>query len=204
MERHFNHSKKSARGFSFMEVVVVVSLLALVGGALSSMIQYFYRTNAYVLQEGTAVQNARQGLTAAMQNLRETSYGDDGSYPIASAATSTITFFANVNGGTTVQKVRYYVSGTTLYRGVTTSAGNPPTYTGQPESSTTIATYVRNASSTPIFQYYDSSGNLLSSPVNLVSVAAITTTILIDVDPSRSPAVYTLIGSATLRNLRGP
>jgi type II secretory pathway pseudopilin PulG len=201
MEQHFKHSGYS-RGFTLMETVVVVSLMVVVGGALSSMIQYFYRTNAYVLQESTATQNARQGLTASMQNLREASYGDDGSFPIATAATSTITFYANVNGGTGVQMVRYYILGTTLYRGVTISTGNPPSYGGQPEVTTTIATYVRNTVAMPVFQYYDDTNTLLVAPVNLSLVSSITTTLLIDVDPNRSPNVYTLLGSATLRNLR--
>jgi hypothetical protein len=147
------------------------------------------------------VQNARQGLTVSMQNLREASYGDDGSYPIANAASSTITFNANVSGSANVQKIRYYIVGTTLYRGVTASTGNPPSYSGQPEYSTIIAAYVRNASSTPVFKYYDSTGTLLSAPINLSAITSITTTLLIDVDPNRSPNVYTLIGSAKLRNL---
>jgi type II secretory pathway pseudopilin PulG len=203
MQMHFKNrtQKLSVGGFSLIETVVVIALTALIGGALSSMIQYFYRTNDYVLQEGAAVQNARQGLSTAVQNLREASYGDDGSYPIAAAATSSVTFYADVNGDGHVDKVRYYLSGTTLYRGVTYSAGNPPSYVGQTEGTTTIATYLRNANSTPIFQYYDNAGALLSAPVNVANIGSITTTLQIDVDPNRSPAVYSLIESATLRNL---
>jgi type II secretory pathway pseudopilin PulG len=204
MQQHFKYLKRAfcePRAFTLIETVMVVALTVIVGGALSSMIQYFYRTNDYVLQEGTAVQSARQGLSTAVQNLREASYGDDGSYPIASAATSTITFYADVNGDGHVDKVRYYLSGTTLYRGVTYSAGNPPSYAGQSEGTTTIATYVRNAGTTAIFQYYDNTGALLSAPVNVANVNSITTTLQIDVDPNRSPSTYSLIETATLRNL---
>ena len=201
MPMHFK-SAGTCRGFSLVETIVVVSLLVLVGGALSGMIQYFYRTNDYVLQEGNAVQSARQGLAILVQNLREASYGDDGSYPIASAATSTVTFYADINGDGHVDKVRYYVSGTTLYRGVTNSSGNPPSYVGQPEASSTVATYLRNSSSTPIFQYYDDTGALLSSPVNVSNISTVAVTLKVDVDTNRSPAAYTLIGNATLRNLQ--
>ena len=201
MQQPFKKPLSGMRAFTLVETIVVVALVVLVGGALSSMIQYFYRTNDYVLQEGNAVQSARQGLATSVQNLREASYGDDGSYPISAASASTITFYADINGDGNVDKVRYYLSGTTLYRGVTNSTGNPPSYTGQPESVTTIATYVRNGGSTPIFQYYDNSGALLSSPVSISSVASIVTTLQIDVDPNRSPALYSLLGSATLRNL---
>ncbi len=200
-QRVRNETLACVRGFSLFEVVIVVGLTALVGGALSGIIQYFYRTNTYVLQEGNAVQSARLGLTTSMQNLREASYGDDGSYPIAAAATSTVTFYADVGTPGTVNKVRYFLSNGTLYRGVTYSSGNPPVYTGQPEIITTIATYVRNDASLPIFQYYDDTGTLMTSPINVSNVASVTTTLKIDVDPNRSPLPYTLIGSATLRNL---
>ena len=196
-----NLNQNSTRAFTLIETIVVIALTVLVGGALTSMIQYFYRTNDYVLQEGSAVQSARQGLSTAVQDLREASYGDDGSYPIASAATSSLSFYADINDDGNVEKILYYLSGTTLYEGVTHSGGSPLTYVGQPTSTSTVATYIRNGTSTPIFQYYDDTGALLSSPVNVTSVALVTTDLQVDVDVNRSPSTYTLIGSATLRNL---
>ncbi len=192
----------SSRGFTLIETIVVISLMVLIGGALTTMIQFFYRTNDYVLQEGAAVQSARLGLSTAMQDLREASYGDDGSYPIASAATSSITFYADGNGDGLVDQIKYSLVNGTLYEAVTHSAGNPPTYTGQTTSTSTVATYVRNTGTNPIFQYYDNTGAVLSSPVNLSVVSSVSTTLIIDVDTHRSPVPYTLIGSATLRNLR--
>jgi prepilin-type N-terminal cleavage/methylation domain-containing protein len=189
------------RGFTLIETIVVIAIVGLVGGAVSYMIQYFYRTNDYVLQEETAVSSGRQGLTIAMQNLREASYGDDGSYPVAAAGTSTLIFYADVNNGGDVEEVSYYLSKGTLYRGVTVATGTPPSYVGQAQATSTIATYIVNSTSTPIFQYYDNNGNVLSTPINVSLISSIGTTLKIDVDPSRAPTTYTLIGSATLRNL---
>ncbi len=196
-------SKKiHTRGFTLLETVMVVFLIGLVGSALSGMIQYFYRTNDYVLQQQTAVQNARQGLNTAMQELREASYGDDGSYPIANAATSTITFYADLNNSGDVEEITFYLLNGTLYRGVTRATGNPPSYAGQPQSTSTIATYiVQSGGTAPIFQYYDANGNLLTYPITLSNIASVTTTINVDVDVNRTPGTYTLLGSATLRNL---
>ncbi len=188
-------------GFTLIETLVVIALTALVVGALSQMIHYFYVNNDYVLQEGGAVQSASQGLSTAVRALREASYGDDGSYPIATAATSSITFYADVYGTGDIEEVQYYLASTTLYEAVIYAAGTPPSYAGQPASTSTIATYVRNATSTPIFQYYDDTGTLLTQPVNVANIASIMTTLQIDVDPNRSPSVYSLVGSATLRNL---
>jgi prepilin-type N-terminal cleavage/methylation domain-containing protein len=190
---------------TLIEMLVTIAIIAVVSISLGKVIQNFYRTNAYTLQQSQAVDSARKGVSSAMQDLREASYGDDGSYPIASAATSSITFYSNVDGDTAVEKVRYYLSSATLYRGVTNSVGSPPSYAGQGEATSTIAGHVVNASTTPataVFRYFDSAGLELSSPFNISQIASVQTTVLVDFDPNRSPTTFTLAESATLRNVR--
>ena len=92
--------------------------------------------------------------------------------------------------------VQLYLSNKTLYEAVTNSAGTPPSYAGQPASTSTIATYIQNTASTPIFQYYDDTGTLLTAPVNVSEIASISTSFNVDVDPNRAPGTYTLLGSA--------
>lgn len=190
------------RAFTLVEMLVVISLTAAIGLALSIVIQNAYRGNAYVFESATSVDNARRGLTTALQNLREASYGQDGSYPVAAAATSSVTFYADVDQDGPVEKVRVYLSGGTLYRAVTNAAGTPPSYTGQPETVQTVVAYVRNTEATPLFTYYDASGAPLPVPVDVSEVRFVTMTILTDLNPTRAPNVYTLTASATLRNLR--
>ena len=189
------------RAFTLVETIVVVALTAFVLMVISGLIVYFYRTNAYVLEETKALESARRSVSSAIVNLRGASYGADGSYPVATAATSSITFYTSVGTAPTVNKVRYYLSGTTLYRGVTTPAGNPPSYTGQTEATTLVIDNIRNGTSTAMFTYFDSTGTQLASPVNIGQIASIRITVMTDVNPNRAPDVYTLTGSATLRNL---
>ena len=193
------------RAFTLLETVVVIAITTIVGGALFSMIQSFYRTNDYLLQESAAVQSARQGLGTALKNVREASYGTDGSYPISAAATSSLTFFADTNGDGTVEKVQYSLIAGTLYRVITVPAGNPPSYVGQTQSTTTIATYLVNSSTVPLFTYTDSDGVLLSTTTaaDPSQIQTVTATLKVDVDPNRSPLPYTLTSTIALRNLRG-
>lgn len=182
--------------------MVVIAILSVVGIALMGMITYVYKTNTFIFQQSTATDNARRGVEYALENLREATYGADGSYPINTAATSTVTFYADVDNDGTVEKIRYYLSGTTLYRGVANPGGNPPSYTGQAEATTTVASYMQNGTSTPIFNYYDDTGAQLATPADTSKVASVSIVIGIDVDVKRAPITFTLIGSATLRNLR--
>lgn len=195
-------SRSCLQGFTLIEVLVVIAILATVGSALSGLIAYFYKSNGFVLEEASAVDSAHRGLDTAFENLREASYGDDGSFPVSAVATSSITFFSDIDGDGSVEKIRLYLLKGTLYRGVTDSAGNPPSYAGQSEKTYTISTNVVNATSTPIFRYYDSDGSELVSPVTIAGIASINTTIQVDLNPNRAPNIFTLTARATLRNLR--
>ena len=189
------------RGLTFLETVITVALTAFILLALTSLIIYFYRTNIYTLEQTQAVNSARVSLAHAMVDLREASYGADGSYPLLAAATSTVTFFADNDGNGTVNKLRYYLSVTTLYRGSIEPGGNPPSYAGQPEATTLVVDNIRNSTSTPLFTYFDANGAALATPVNVASVMSVQITVYTDVNPNRAPLVYMLSGSATLRNL---
>ena len=193
-------SRSSTQGFTLIETIVTVALTALVLLAINSLVIYFYRTNAYALEQSQAVASARRSLENALRDLREASYGADGSYPIAATATSSVTFFANINSDPAIEKVRYYLSGSTLYRGTTEPAGSTPSYTGQPEVTTLVVDNIRNGT-TPMFSYYDANGNQLTDPINISDVASVHIEVLTDVNPTRAPNVYTLMGRATLRNL---
>ena len=190
------------RAFTLIETIVVVAVTALVMVTLGTMIQYFYRTNEYTLEQSIASGQARQGVESAMTYLREASYGSDGSYPVASAATSTIVFYANVNSSPAIERVTYELIGGTLYQGVAEPNGNPPSYAGATSATTTIATSVVNGTSTPVFTYYDASGAALPLPIDVAKIASVKTTLVIDVNVNRAPIAFTLSASATLRNLK--
>jgi len=186
-----------------VETLVVIAMLGTIGVALSGMIQYFYQKNAYLLEQTASLDNARRTVLDAVRTLRQASYGDDGTYPIATAATSTVTFYSDLDNDGSVEKVRYYLANGTLYRGVTESAGAPPSYAGQTESMNIIAAYVRNTAATPIFTYYDDSGAALSAiNTDASKISAVTISVWIDLNPNRAPNTFNLSETATLRNLR--
>lgn len=193
---------RPTKAFSLVETLVVVALTTLVGMGLFAMIFHFYRSNAFLLEATSAVESSSRGISTTLESLREATYGEDGSYPIASVATSSITFYADLDLDESVEKVRFFVSGDVLYRGLTEPAGNPPTYAGQSETITTIATYVKNATSTPAFRYFNDSGVEMTGTITIANVRTVRARFDVDINPLRAPNILTLEGAATLRNVK--
>jgi prepilin-type N-terminal cleavage/methylation domain-containing protein len=201
MQQPLNNQRRA--GFTLIEMLVVIAVTSVVGVAISGAIQSFYQKNAFLLEQTSALDSARGGIVDAVRTLRQASYGDDGSYPISTAGTSTVTFYSDVDNDKAVEKVRYYLVNTTLYRGVTKSSGFPPTYTGQPEAITTVSAYVRNPVTVPIFTYLDANGTQLPTVgTNIAAISAIGITLYTDLNPNRAPNVFELTETATLRNLQ--
>ena len=94
------------RGFTLIETLVVIAILGVAGCALERR-PVFLSSYAYVLEETAALDSARSGLATALHDIREATYGDDGAYPVV-AATSTLTFYADIDGNGSVERVRYY------------------------------------------------------------------------------------------------
>lgn len=189
------------KGFTFIETIVVISILAVVGTGLAYTIVFFYRTNASVLQESSAITSARRGIENSMRDLREATYGDDGSYPLATVLPNDIVFYADVDKDSSIEKVEYVLEDDVLARYTTEASGNPLSYSGTP-SKQIISDHVRNTDfATDVFSYLGNDGSILANPTP-VNVYGVNLKIIVNVNPDRAPEEFTLTGSANLRNLR--
>lgn len=196
----------SPRGFTLIEAVVVVSITALMMLVVTNLILMFYRTSEYTLENAKAINNARAGIETATRDIREATYANDGSYPLLSIATSSITVYANVDNDTQVERIRYQLSNGTLYRIVANPTGNPPTYTNPTYATTTVAESVANTSATPLFRYYDTTSTEIVPPGGnfapfLLDVASVQMTLIIDINTKTTPLPFTLSNWARLRNI---
>ncbi len=193
---------KHARAFSIIEVIVVLGIFTMVMTMIVNSVLTFYRANTSSFEEAVQVQNAERGIQVLVHDLRESTYGDDGSYPLASIASSSITFYSDVDRTSPVEKIRYELKNTSLYRSVLVSSGTPPKYVGAAATST-VSNYVRNfGDAVSVFRYYDASSTEIVDPAQIAKVVSVTISLVVDVTPLHAPGEFTLRSSATLRNLR--
>ena len=194
---------KKNRGLTMLEVIVWVSVFTFVLGAIVISIIYFYRTNTYTLSQATAVSSGQRGLDNMMRVIREAAYASDGAYPIISMAEDQFSFYADVDSEPSIEKIRYFLQGTSLIEGIVEPSGDPPVYAGS-ETTSTIAEYIRNiAQATSTFTYYDKNGALMTDYSKIVDVRFVTVKFVIDFDTKNLPPELTLRSSAGMRNLVG-
>ena len=193
---------RQTRGMSFIEMLVVLAVVPIITITIANSVLLFYRANTSSLEEAYQIQSGQKGVENLVHDLREATYADDGSYPIASIASSSITFYADVDRDFQVERVHYELNKNLLTRTLTNATGTPPTYTAN-ISTSTVSEYVRNfADNVSIFTYYDSSGVAVTDTSRVADVTSVTVNIIVDVTQLHLPGEFTLRSSATFRNLR--
>jgi prepilin-type N-terminal cleavage/methylation domain-containing protein len=194
------------RAFTLVEVLTTVAIMTSIMVVVSV---FQYNVLNYNRASGVALINVTEAQ-AIMKNiareLRSAEPGENGEYPLAIVATSTLTFFADLNADGRSEKIRYYISGSTLYRGIIVPTGIPAVYSSGSETIKTLTTGIRNSSTTLLFQYYPSSYNgtstALTYPVSISTIRLVRVDLRIDTDPNKSPIIRTYSTQVQLRNLK--
>ncbi|XKT74682.1 MAG: PilW family protein [Patescibacteria group bacterium UBA2163] len=190
------------RGLTLIEALVWMSIFSIIMSAIIGSVIFFYRANTSSLEQGYQIESARRGTISLVRDLRQASYGDNGAYPLAQIASTSLMFYSDTDKDDVIERIRYTLDESNLYRHVLDSSGNPPRYT-EAGATTTVSSHVRNLESgKAVFQYYDAEGNEVTDYTEVAEVRSIVISLVVNILPIRAPEEFTLQSSATLRNLR--
>ncbi len=195
---------KPTTGLTTIEIAITTGIVSLLVVALGSLAVGILRTYRSIDNAITSNEQASRTLNLIVNELRTTTVSANGSYPIESGAATTVIFYSDADKDNLAERVRYFMDGTTLKRGLIKPTGNPATY---PTGSETITTVVQNITNgRNIFSYYDTNYNgssaALTFPINLAAVRLIKINLIIDTNPIEAPRPYYLSAEADLRNLK--
>jgi prepilin-type N-terminal cleavage/methylation domain-containing protein len=195
------------RGFTLVETLVTIVIFGLVMIATGSLLRTIFLNTTTNPNALNAVDQAESSANGFVNQVRDAAYGNDGSYPLNQASTTQIIFFSpyGTAGSTTVDRIRYYVSSTTLYEGITVPTGS--TYILGNEKVKTVATGVSGNGTSTIFYYYTGTyagtTSALSQPVNLNQVTYIKMTFNVQLGEIHGATSSSTISiGATIRNLK--
>ena len=197
---------RTLSGFTLIEMLVSVAISIFVVGAITLFARNLFYQNSVQSGSFSTAQSAEEIVRTMLAQLRSTSPGSDGSYPLVTTATSTLTFFSDIYGNGVKERVRYFLATTTLQEGIIVPTGLPLSYNTVNEQISTLAFNVVNASSLPLFNYYDDSyagtSSPLTQPVTVSLVRLVQINLTLDQDPNKAPGPRTYTSDATLRNLK--
>lgn len=198
-------------GFTLIEVLVAVGILTFLGLAMVAFQQSVLKNTKFVQSALISQQQTRKTLTAFVKELRTAAPSASGAYAIESAGTSSLVFYSNIDKDTAVERVRYFYATSstngvynTLKKGVIEPVGI--TYPAANERFTTVVNFMKNATATPIFEYYDTgyagTSSSLTLPINIPLVRLIKMSLVVDPNAGRSPIVQTYSTEVSIRNLK--
>ncbi len=188
------------KGLTIIETLVYISIFALAIGVISGFIIHLYRSNAYTIEQAYAVNSARKGVEIMTREIREATYSDTGAYPVISSAPQSFSFYSDIDKDKNIEKVRYFLDGYNLKKGVTKAIGDPPEYNNANEDINIISDNVRNGDM-HVFTYYNASSTEVTDLSNLTDIRLVKVNIIVNIDPARPPEEFTLRSSSQIRNL---
>lgn len=197
---------QSKRGFTIIELIISLTILGAITYVISTFQTDVFSLNTNLQNNLNAQLDARHLIKQMVAELRKTTQSSIGSYAIESASSTAIVFYSDVNNNGSVDRVRYFTSGSTVKKGVVTPSGNPLSYNLNSEVVTTLVSDLVSSSTLPVFQYYPSTYEGTSSPMtyplSIQSVRLVKITLIIDRDPNRSPVPIVVTSQVSLRNLK--
>ncbi len=200
------NSLKNKKGFTLVETLISISIIVVIGLALTSFERDIFFLNNSLQGNLSAQIGARRVLRTVIRELRGASPSSLGSYTINQAGTSTLIFYTNVDTDVLKERVRYFIQGGQLRRGVIKPSGSPLVYNSANESIDVVINDVINGTSTPIFDYFDTyftgTSSPLTQPVDTLAVRLLRVTVIIDKDLNKPPGAITVTSMGTLRNLK--
>lgn len=199
------HLRSSESGFSLIEILVEIGIFTLIGIAIYTFQRDVFSLNRVIVSNLSVQDEVRRSLKVMSAEIRTASPSSLGAYALTQTATSSFTFYSNIDSDASKERVRYFLSGTTLKKGVIKPSGSPLTYNPASEIVTELIHDLANAT-TSIFSYYDEdydgTSPSLDEPIDISAVRLVKITLVIDKDPAALPAPMTLTTQVSIRNLK--
>lgn len=196
------YKKNFKKGFSIAELIISIFIISILSISIGNFTRDIFFLNSALSGGMNAQLDARHLVKVAVAELREASPSNLGAYPISLASSTGITFYSDINNDGLKDRIRYFLSGKTIKRGVVVPSGNPLTYNDSDEKLSTLISDVVASSTLPIFQYYSGSEVQLIQPVVVSNVRLVKITVIIDADPNHPPAPIIVTSQVSIRNLK--
>jgi type II secretory pathway component PulJ len=194
------------QGFSLVEILVVTTIAISIVLVVSNLSNNISLLNGLVGQELQSKSDTSQTLQIVTTDIRSATLSANGAYPVSTATTSTFTFYTDSDGDGAVERVRYFLSSSSIYRGMIQPTGTPASYPTATEVLTDMIDNVIIPTSTTLFKYYDASYTgtqpAMTSTADVTGIRLVGMSFYSDVRPKQAPGPQFFSILVDIRNLR--
>ncbi len=198
-----NKLKNKRNGFTLVETLFGISIFILICLVLTLLARNIWKYNSFISLGLTNSDNIRPVLKTMTAEIRTASSANTGAYTISEANSTSFIFYSDIDDNELKERVRYFLNGNLLQRGITVPTGSPLIYNLATEKINTLLTDV---TSSLIFDYYNSSYDgttaPLPSPIDIAAIRLIKITVVVDKDLNNPPAAVTFSTQISIRNLK--
>ncbi|MEK7520546.1 MAG: hypothetical protein AAB560_00510 [Patescibacteria group bacterium] len=196
----FFRKKEDESGFSVIEIVVNLAIFVSIVATIGFLSQYLASGGLFLSRGLESHRDFQQALSDMSSELRSIGQSSVGSYPIASAGTSSVAFYSDIYQSGIFERIRYFLENGALKKGIIEPTGNPLVYNPASEEILQIASGVAQTAA-GIFSYYGENGAALSFPVDVAAIRMIGVSATVSSEEkNKTPASFQM--KITPRNLR--
>ncbi len=190
-------SRHNQRGYSLLELIIVISLMSVVAIPLIMFTSRGIASYEFMqLQSDTSTD-----LSILSQRMGKVIRGTTN---VIDAQNNSLTIYGYFSPqDTIVKKIRYFINGTHLNIGVTPPTGTAPNYTYNVADEVVTTTRVDLAmGGQSMFTYYDDTGTILPNGFAVSQIKAIGLYVAANPDTTRLAVPISLTTRVTLRNFK--
>jgi hypothetical protein len=182
-------------------------IFAAVVAGVAGFSAYYFSNYAFSFEENQQIGLAQNALTSMIREIREARSGDDGSWPIVQTDDNTFVFYSDVTNDGRTDRVRYFIQGTELRKGIIQPTNVPVSYPQANEKIYIIATSI-DLSGGPIFKYYngnwpaDTANNPLIVSNRLLNTRYVSVYLKINRTQNFAAQPFELSSGVTIRSLK--
>jgi prepilin-type N-terminal cleavage/methylation domain-containing protein len=192
-------------GFTLIELIISMAIMSMLAFFLVRFAGDLTTSSVDLNRQLLAQEEIHATLRMLQPELRGSNQSVNGAYQLASVGTSTLGFYSDIDGDGVPEKVRYFLNGTTLMKGIIKPSGAPLGYATSTERTQELVKQI--VVGTQLFSYYDKDAtstisNPLPQPVDPSLVKSVKITIVANQGTTLHTSLVGGAASVTIRSLR--
>ncbi|MDO9510032.1 MAG: prepilin-type N-terminal cleavage/methylation domain-containing protein [Candidatus Magasanikbacteria bacterium] len=199
---------KNNKGFTLIETMFAIGIFSIIIFGIFSLFNVSFKADRDI-QGGGAVQNESSKVVQSfIDELRTANYSTVGSFPVTLANSTEIIFYSNIDADNLMERVRYFVDGDVLKKGVTKPTGDVLySYNTSTEQTIELVHNLKTPIET-IFTYFDEnyngadSVNFMTYPIILPDIRMVGITLQIKQNTALNAKIFEVKTKVQLRNLK--